>query len=129
VGPGPRALVIEDLNRDGHLDLAAALPGGGQLAVLLEPPIGPPVLYPAGDTPISVVSADFDGDRAIDLAVADLRGVTVLYGAGDGTFGARETWLVPGPSRLGVADLDGDGRPDLLLALESLGAAGVMLNR
>ena len=43
-------------------------------------------------------------------------GVTVLEGAGDGTFPRARSFAVPDDSAaVSVADLDGKGRPDLVL--------------
>ena len=92
--------------------LAAAAPAAGQL-------FGSDLRFAAGDTPLSVSIGDLDGDGAPDLAVAnnDSDDVSVLLGAGDGTFAASSA-SPRGPSRrpLSIGDLDGDGAPDLAVA-------------
>ncbi|MHC4592035.1 MAG: protein kinase domain-containing protein [Planctomycetota bacterium] len=68
--------------------------------------------YEIAGRPQGVKAADFDGDGHLDLACGMLaaRGVTVLYGVGDGTFHRREDYDVG----LGVVtDLNGDGLPDI----------------
>lgn len=63
-----------------------------------------------------MATADFDGDGHLDLAFTTLgSGITVLFGAGDGTFPQSVTYPQPngGGSPLVALDADGDGRPDL----------------
>ncbi|PYR12311.1 MAG: hypothetical protein DMG00_09130, partial [Acidobacteria bacterium] len=95
------ALAAGDFNRDGAIDVAVAqamvgpspadpscgsLPGVGIFA-------GPdlshtsPCLF-AGDDPIAVQAADFDGDGRVDLAVVSgaAQGLRIFKGQGDGTF-------------------------------------------
>ncbi len=68
--------------------------------------------------PHSVVAGDLDGDGRLDLAVSDTRdGITVWTGNGDGTFeGPFEVFVteLDRQAKLELADLDADGRPDLV---------------
>jgi hypothetical protein len=68
--------------------------------------------------PYALATADFDGDGHADLGVPDLRGILqVFWGAGDGTFPTSGAWQVgKGVRWVEAADVDGDGRPDLLTA-------------
>ena len=62
---------------------------------------------------------DLDGDGAPDLAVANQSSddVSVLLGAGDGTFAAEQRFGAgDGPFSVSIGDLDGDGVPDLAVA-------------
>src|SRR5271169_6406926 len=75
--------------------------------------------YAAGANPWSVVSADFNGDGILDLAVANFSDstVTVLLGNGDGTFTTKSTPGVGAPPIAAVVgDFNGDGMPDLATA-------------
>ena len=80
-----------------------------------------------GETPRSIIAADFDGNGTIDLATANLntRGaglgeVAVLLGRGDGTFGADRHYLAgDNPHDLCAADFDGDHILDLAVANSS----------
>ena len=86
------------------------------------PPSGP--LFPgpkllAGAGPVSVAIEDLDGDGVPDLAVVNGASVdvSVLLGAGDGTFGRPLSYSAgAGPTSVAIEDLDGDGVPDLAVA-------------
>ncbi len=70
-------------------------------------------------TTTAVVSADFNLDGIPDLAVAGSEGVSIFLGVGEGRFGAPSTiHILQGSnpySDLAVADINGDGKPDLVL--------------
>jgi hypothetical protein len=101
----------------------------------------------------SVAIGDVNGDGRPDLVVSNPclspgycnivpSGVRVLLGNGDGTFQAPVSYgsgggtaSVGGPaSSVAIADLNGDGRPDVVVANQCIsrtsceGAAGVLLN-
>jgi hypothetical protein len=86
--------------------------------------------------------ADFDGDGKPDFAVSIAPGlltsypaenVTLVYGNGDGTFRATATTIpspfstTGNPSNGRPIDVDGDGRPDLVLR-DNTGACQVVWN-
>jgi hypothetical protein len=64
---------------------------------------------------LGVLTADFDGDGHSDVAAIDTPGgvVAVLFGDGQGGFSERA--FPSAASSLRVADLDGDGRADLVI--------------
>jgi hypothetical protein len=128
-GANPYALAARDLNRDGHIDLAVANSGSDIVSILLGRGTGAfsvGASYPVGDTPVHLVFGDFNGDRAPDLAVANVGtflpsatpgDVSILLGLADGSF-APAVQIPVGlhPTSVGVSDLDGDGRDDLVVS-------------
>jgi hypothetical protein len=123
---------LADMNGDGHLDVVhgPSRKGAPRPVVFLGNGDGtwqrweaarfPALPYAYGDVEV----ADFDGDGTADLAfAAHLRGVFALRGDGRGGFTEMRRGLdlaMPGEplgfsSRaLRAADVDGDGRPDLI---------------
>src|SRR5690348_13490211 len=73
-------------------------------------------IFPTGANPRAVVTADFNGDGRLDLAIADKdsNSVSILLGNGNGTFGSQLTFAAgTGPVSLAVGDFNGDGKLDL----------------
>lgn len=126
------ALALGDFNHDSIRDLVVAqhgqLPmvaGGtgepGALLVLLGTGDGSfqaPFEVTDARHPHSVVAGDLDGDGRLDLAVSDSRdGIALWTGNGDGTFeGPLEIFVaeLERQAKLELADLDADGRLDLV---------------
>jgi hypothetical protein len=87
----------------------------------------PAVNYPAGRAPFSVAVGDFNQDGIPDLVVANGGGATstvsIFLGNGDGTFRAsREYDAGVDTFSVAVGDLNGDGKPDLVVA--NIGPSG-----
>lgn len=90
----------------------------------------------AGDSPLAIAAADLDGDGNIDLAVAnyDSGDVSIFWGAGDGGFVAAPTAFAVGtagteaPVAIAIADITGDGRPDIITANEGGNSISVLPN-
>jgi hypothetical protein len=145
-GTDLKALVAADFNGDGLLDLAVTTADGphGSVAVLLDDPqhhgtFLPPVLYDAGFThggsPTSLVVADFDGDGLPDLAVVNAQDDTVNVLRNDpshpGQFLPAVSFALPSgtqPQCVLAADLNRDGRPDLVVTSLLSGRLVVLLN-
>lgn len=124
-GDYPYGIAVADVNGDGHLDIVCAnlnldhLTLGGTVSVFLgngDGTFAPAVSYVAGSNLSSVVLGDFNSDRKIDIATANVSSgnVVVLLNNGDGTFQTGVPFPAgPYPYSLGVADFNGDGNLDL----------------
>jgi hypothetical protein len=80
----------------------------------------------------AVVSADFNGDSYLDLAVVDFAvgAVRVLLNRGDGSFAAAASYPTGlGAAGLAAADFDGDGHVDLAVANMVDSTVVVLTNR
>lgn len=131
-------LVVADVNGDGKPDVlfGNACPpenGGcasdGSIGVLLGNGDGTfrdVVTYASGgDSALSLVVADLNGDGKLDLAVAN-GGAGVLLGNGDGTFQSAKTYG-EGCCQVLMADVNADGIPDLAVVAGTSGTASVLL--
>jgi hypothetical protein len=118
-------LAVGDFNLDGRADLAIANFGPGSISVLLGNGDGTykaAVIYPTGEFSTSVAVGDFNGDGYPDLVTGNsgANNISVFLGNGDGTFRAAVNYGLSnaggGPNSIAVADLNGDGRADVITA-------------
>ena len=135
------SVAVADVNADGKLDILVAnecttrdvsCPGKASVAVLLGNGNGtfqPAVTYGSGGwNANSVAVAEVNGDGKPDILVANgctsavdcsnNGAVAVLLGNGNGTFQAAALYSSggAGATSVTVADVNGDGRSDLLVA-------------
>jgi hypothetical protein len=121
-GPDPYSVAVADVNGDGKPDLVVA--NGSDVSVLLGNGNGTFQLrrtWAAGFFPVSVAVADVNSDGRPDLVVANdaapTGDVRVLLGNGNGTFQPQQIQILPAqshPLSVAVADVNGDGKPDLI---------------
>jgi hypothetical protein len=133
------SIAVGDLNGDGKPDLAVVgngvevwLNAGGGIFQLSS-------AYAVTGNTAQVLLTDLDGDGKLDLMGINLTSSTTdtRLGNGDGTFQAIRTFALGGKkiSWGAIADLNGDGRPDLVSANwcrpscpDEEGAVGILLN-
>jgi hypothetical protein len=142
-GDAPHLLALGDFNGDRRTDVAVTSHDSNDIVVLTG--VGAGVLQPAPGSPFTAVEgvrphnhglavADLDGDRILDLATSNQDGNSVSVLLGDG--GARFR-RAPGspfavgraPYPLAVADINGDGRPDLATPDVGSGTVSVLLSQ
>jgi uncharacterized protein (TIGR03437 family) len=127
-GISPQGVTAADLNGDGLPDLVIANSGSDTLTLLLNsasggftslPPISLPQTTPtsANFAPQMTIAADLNRDGKIDLVVLGYGGLLVLLGNGDGTFQPPLTIPNLTAYTVQVADLNGDGIPDLAVTV------------
>ena len=126
---GVSSMVTADVNGDGIPDLIIANFNDATVSVLLGNGDGtfqPEQTYAVGERPASVAVADLNGDGKPDIVVANhgfypfyanAKSVSVLLGNGDGTFQPQRMIAVGRTvGAVAVADLNGDGIPDIVTA-------------
>ncbi len=135
-GMNPQTVAVGDMNSDGRRDIVIADWTGGTLFVMLAQPGGyapaPGSPFAAGVNPVGLVLGDWNRDGRLDAAVSNYSSVNVTVYLGDGT--GRLT-AAPGspvatgnnPSLRSVADLNGDGRLDLVVCNYGDGTVSVLL--
>jgi FG-GAP-like repeat len=143
IGTQPTMVAVADLNGDGSLDLVT--PDGApssDVTVLFGRGDGTfrsPAFVGMGASPHDAELADLNGDGVPDLVTSDLgtsfdishpenQGLTVRLGVGDGTFGPKAEVENDWPTSLTTADLNGDGKIDLVVPNELSGEVVVLLN-
>lgn len=145
-GLNPSSIAVGDLNADGRLDMAIANYGGyappynGSVSISLGRADGTFELrrdYETGDASTNLTMADLNGDSRLDLVVANygadgatLGSISVLLGNGDGTVQPRTNYSAGvGPYCVTVADVNGDGGPDLVATNWNSSTVSVLLGR
>ncbi|MGQ0681404.1 FG-GAP-like repeat-containing protein [Bradyrhizobium sp.] len=136
---GANDVAIGDVNGDGILDIVSS---NGTVSVFLGNGDGtfqPQTSYAAGDRTKGIALADFNQDGLLDIVVGNSRdglivsqqtnSVSILFNTGNGIFGAPVSYATGWDTyHVAVADLNGDGRPDIVAPNEIGGDVSVLLN-
>jgi len=122
----PIAVAIADVNGDGNSDIVSANNGNSTISVFQNNSSSGNIIFAAGTDfslggpPNSIAAVDVNGDGQPDIVVANGdSAVTVFRNTSVGGIAsfAPKTDFVTGnlPYGLAVGDLNGDGRPDLIV--------------
>lgn len=126
----PRGFTYGDFNRDGKPDLAFVPMRSGPYDPIVSLGNGDgtfrnapasSVLLSPGTAISDLVTSDFNGDGNLDLAVDFFsspagRSIATYLGEGDGRLrvAALTPWYGSGAGRLSIADVNRDGKPDII---------------
>ena len=143
-GSLPDSVTVADVNGDGNPDLIVANQNSNTVSVLLNttapgattPSFAAQQTFATGSRPSSVTAADVNGDGKPDLIVANIGGNTVsvllnttVRGAATPRFAAQQTFATGNsPDSVTAADVNGDGKPDLIVANNGDNTVSVLLN-
>jgi hypothetical protein len=124
----PQNLLSGDFDGDGRIDLAVTAVGYDTASPPMTWVQAVSILRNTGArtfaravrttlpfTPTSIAAGHFNADNRLDLVISHARGVSILPGASDGSFGSPIAGgAASGALHVGaVADWNGDGVPDL----------------
>jgi len=140
----PRSVAAADINGDNKPDVIVANRGENTVSVFLNTTtVGAPTptfaaqqIFATGTRPVNVAVADVNGDGKPDMIVANATDNTISVllnttspGAGTPTFAAQQTFGgLATPEYVATGDVDGDGKPDLIVANYFSGMVSVLIN-
>jgi hypothetical protein len=138
VTPDSEDVAIGDLNGDRRADLVTANYNPQSISVYLNTGGGHFRFdreYPVGGLTSSVAIGDLNGDGKADVVAATDNQdggvpdkVSVFLNKGGGRYAGRRDYQMTRPAALAIADLNGDGKPELAVA-NATDAVTVLRNR
>src|SRR5262249_52705149 len=143
-GTTPTSVALGDVNGDGRPDLLVANRNSATVGVLLNETapgsdtasFAPQQTFATGRGPVSVALGAVNGDGLPDLLVANVSTATVSELLTETAPGPSSPSRAPqhpfatgrAPFSVALGDVNGDGRPDLLVANFNDNTASVLLN-
>ncbi|TLY27662.1 MAG: choice-of-anchor D domain-containing protein, partial [Ignavibacteria bacterium] len=138
----PSYVAVADIDGDAKPDLVVTALDGGvsvyrnitTLGSITASSFAPKVDFIAGSNPVSVVTADIDGDGKPDLSVANEGSGTLSVFRNSSTVGSismdpkADFALDAFPIIVAAGDIDGDGKPDLAVINQNSNTVSVLKN-
>ena len=143
VGVGPGSVIAADVNGDGKADLISANLSASTLTVVtntgnggfvISATLSLPTLSSIPALPTGVAAIDLNGDGKVDLVSANshngfLGSLSVFTNNSSYRFGSNATVIVGAfPNCVAVADVNADGKPDLISANQDANSLTVLKN-
>ena len=143
-GAVPCNVALADLNTDGKLDIVTSNSSSGNISVLMNttpngsssPTFSAKTDFATGTNPASVTIADLNDDGKPDIVTANYGNNTISVlmnttpnGSSSPTFSAKTDFATgTNPASVAIADLNGDGKSDIVVANFGSNTVSVLLN-
>lgn len=140
-GAGAGPVAVADVNGDGYPDVAVANETARNVSLLLNNKSGGFVPYSSlsitrSSSPLRVALLDLNADGKLDLVIEDRSAPTLriaFYDAAKNGYPSDDILALGVPmggaaGPMSIGDLDGDGRPDLVVPVESTSAIRTFLS-
>jgi uncharacterized protein YjdB len=145
-GASPESVAIGDIDGDGKPDLVVVNSGSDNVSVyhntsssgsITGTSFATPQTFAAGNSPHSLAIGDIDGDGKPDMAVTNFldntisvyRNTSSIGSITSASFATQQTFATGSrPRSVAIADLDGDGKPELSVANSSSNTVSVFQN-
>ncbi|CAF1433358.1 unnamed protein product [Adineta steineri] len=137
VNSQPSSVAVEDLNKDGRLDIVVTNSGTNNIVVFLGNNISSfsnPMTYSTGlrSQPNAVAIVDFDNDGQLDIAVASYgaNSMSVFLGYGNGSFMNQlifPTGFGSHPIALATGDINKDKLTDIVAVNDGYGNIDILM--
>ena len=133
---GPYGVATGDFNGDGRCDFASINASFGAISVVLSGSghqfslSSNYTVRPHGYSYVGIVTADVNGDQAMDIiaATGEQKTIAVLLGKGDGTFQVHGQFNTgETASSLAIGDFNRDNKPDVATANYYAGSVSILL--
>ncbi|MEO7934688.1 MAG: VCBS repeat-containing protein [Dokdonella sp.] len=143
VGNVPFSIAASDLNGDGKIDLIVANGSDQTLSVLINntelgagtPSFDEQHILPCANGPTAISVADINGDGKPDLIAPSFNGtISILLNqtpVGSASASFASSYPLSGITEVrsvAIADMNGDGKPDVITNVESISAVSVWIN-